>query len=172
MKFNWKVLVAVAVIALTVFWVVDSMRSRSYSGTNLNFGIGRGPVTLTNASEEPVLVQLIASGTRPFTVSTTIEDVFGSSTRQGSGRDTTQLFELASPPGMIEFTVARGTSVNFMANAVTQLDATVQLLSESETSTTLIAAAVVILAALFYIARTTRYNWMSSLMTRRVQPAA
>jgi hypothetical protein len=172
MKLNWKILVAVAVIALTIFWVVDSVRERSYSGSNLSFGVGRGPVTLTNASEEPVIVQLIAAGTRAFTVSTSVEDIFGSSTRQGTGRDTTQLFELASPPGVIEFTVARGTNVNFVANAATQLDATVQLLSESETQTTLIAAAVVVLAALFYIARTTRYNWMSSLTVRRVQPVA
>lgn len=171
MKFNWKVLVAIAVIALTVFWVVDSVRSHSYSGTNLSFGIGSGPVTLTNASEEPVLVQLIATGTRAFTVSSSIEGVFGSSSRQGSGRDTTQLFELSSPPGVIEFTVARGNSVNLVANAATQLDATVQLMSESEIRTTLIVAAVVILATLFYIVRTTRYDWMRSLMTRRVQPS-
>jgi hypothetical protein len=172
MKFNWRVLVALAVIVLTVFWVVDSVRSRSYSGTNLTFGVGRGPVTVTNSSDEPVPVQLVAAGTRTFNVSSTIDGVSGSSTRQGTGRDTTQLFELSSPSGMSEFTVARGTNVNFISNAATQLEAIVQPLSEGEARSTMIGAAVVVLAALFYIARTTRYNWMSSLSTRRLRPAS
>ena len=172
MKFNWRVLLAIVVIIGTVFWVVDSVRSRSYSGTNLNFGIGRGLVTVTNATEESVAVQLVAAGTRSFTVSSTLDGVSGNSTRQGTGRETTQLFEMASPPGVSEFSVARGTNVSFVTSAATQLEAIVQPLTESEARSSVIGAGVVVLAALFYIVRTTRYNWLGSLATRRVQPAA
>lgn len=170
MRHNWKVLVALVVIAGTFLWVVDSVRFRLYSGTQLNFAIGHGPVTVTNSSSESVPVRLVATGTRSFTVSSNVEDVSGTSTQQGTGRDSTQLFEWASPPGISEFTVARGTDVNFVTNTPSQLEATVQLLSAGEVSTTMITAVVIILAALFYIVRTTRYNWITDSTTRRFRP--
>jgi hypothetical protein len=129
-------------------------------------------VTVTNASSEPVTVQLVAAGTRSFTVMSTIDGVAGSSTRQGSGRDTTQLFEWASPPGSTEFTVTRGTHVNFVSNGTTPLEAIAQPLTDSEARTTLIGAVVIVLASMFYIVRTTRYDWMNSLSTRRFRPGS
>src|SRR5688572_12408854 len=131
MKLNWKALVALAVIALVLFWAVDSVRSRSYSGTNLNFRISSGAVMLTNPSSEPVPVQLVGTGTRSFTVSGTMDSISGSSTRQGTGRDTTQLFEFQAPPGVSEFSVARGTNVSLVANSETNLVAAVQSSTES-----------------------------------------
>jgi len=163
MKINWRGLIALGVIAVALFWAADSVRSRSYSGSNLNFGIGSGSVTVTNPSDAPVPVQLVGTGTRAFMVSSTIEEVEGSSTRQGTGRNTTQMFEFALPPGSSEITVARGTNVNFVAGADTSLEAMVQPQGATEARTTLIVAAVVILGALFYISRMNSHRWIGPL---------
>jgi hypothetical protein len=162
MKFNWKALVALVVIIGATFWAVDTVRSRSYSGANLNFGVGSGTVIVRNPSTEPVPVQLVGTGTRSFTISSTMDGVTGSSTRQGTGRNTTQLFEFQVPPGVSEFTVVRGTNVSLVANTVTNLEATVQLSTESESRTTIIVAAVVILGSLFYISHLTGHRWISA----------
>jgi hypothetical protein len=162
MKINWKALVALVVIIGATFWAVDTVRSRSYSGSNLNFGVGSGPITVMNPATEPVPVQLVGTGTRSFTISSTIDGVTGSSTREGTGRNTTQLFEFALPPGVSEFTIARGTNVNLVANTETNLEATVQPVSTSESRTTIIAAVVVILGSLFYISSMTGHRWISA----------
>ena len=161
MKLNWKVLLALVVIIGISVWAVESVRSRSYSGTNLNFGIGSGAVTLTNPSSATVPVQLVGTGTRAFSVSSDIEGITGSSTRQGTGRNTTQLFEFQAPPGMSEFTVARGTNVNFAANANASLGATVQPLDETTSRNTILAAAGIVLVALFYISHSNGHRWIS-----------
>jgi len=166
MKINWRGLVALAVIVIVVFWAVDSVRSHSYTGTNLNFNIGSGPVTVTNPSDASVPVQLVGTGGRSYTVSSTIDGVSGSSTRQGTGREAAQLFEFALPPGVSEFTVARGADVNFVADTDTTLEATVQSLGEGAVRTTLAAAAVVVLAVLFYISRMTGHRWIAPLRRR------
>jgi hypothetical protein len=162
MKLNWKVVVALVVIIGTTFWAVESVRSRSYSGTHLNFGIGSGPVTLTNPSNEPVPVQLVGTGARSFAISSTMDGISGSSTRQGTGRDTTQLFEFQAPPGVSEFTVARGTNVSLVANTATNLEAVVQSSTASESRTIIIVAAVVVLGALFYISHINGHRWISA----------
>jgi hypothetical protein len=159
---NWKALVALVVIIGVAFWAVDSVRTRSYSGSDLNFGVGSGQVTVTNASNEPVPVQLMGTGTRTFSISNTIEGVTGSSTRSGTGRNTTQLFEFELPPGVSEFTVGRGTDVNFVANTDTNLEATVQPFDESTSRNNVIVAVVVILGALFYISHLNGHRWISA----------
>ena len=163
MKINWKSLIALAVIAVALFWAVDSVRSRSYSGSNLNFGIGTGSVMVTNPSDAPIPVRLVGTGTRAFAVSSTIEGVEGSSTRQGTGRNITQLFEFALPPGSSEITVVRGTNVNFVTGADTSLEATVQPQNTTEARTILIIAAVVIGGALFYFSHINGHRWIGPL---------
>lgn len=161
MKLNWKVLIALVVIIGIGFWAVESVRSRSYTGNHLNFGIGSGVVTLTNPSDEPIPVQLVSTGTRAFTISSTIDGVSGSSIRQVNGRNITQLFEFQVPSGVSEFAVVRGTNVNFTTNTETTLEATVQPLDESTSRNTIIAAAGIILVALFYISHTNGHRWIS-----------
>ena len=51
MKFNWKILVALVVMVGVIFWGVDSLRTRYYNGTDLSFGVGSGPITVTNPSD-------------------------------------------------------------------------------------------------------------------------
>jgi hypothetical protein len=158
MKVNWKIIIALVLVVGGIYFAVNSTVLRSYNGSNLNFGIGSGPVTVTNPSEEALPVQLVGSGTRTFSVSSTVEDVSGRSARVG----TTQVFEFALPPGLSEFTVVSGSEVNFVSSADTRLEATVQPLKTADSQTTLIAAVVVILGALFYISRTNGHRWISA----------
>ncbi len=175
MKPYWKIfkIVLVFVIAIgTIIWAVNSVRSLSYSGTNLSFAVGNGAVTITNPSDQPVAVQLTSTGSRTFTVSSTIEGMPRSSTKLDNGTTVKQLVEFALPPGGSEFTVVRSsstaTAVNFVANTETRLEALAQPLNTNDTRVTIIAAVVVISAALFYLSRATNHRWMGIL---RGQPA-
>jgi hypothetical protein len=171
MKFNLKVIIAAVVLVGAVFWGFDSVRTRSYSGTDLNVGVGSGPVTLTNPSDEALPVQLVGTGTRSFSVSSTAEDVSGSSSRQGSGSNTIQLFEFELPAGVTELMiVTRGSDVKFVADAGSRLDVIVQPLTAGDEQTTLIIAVIVILGALFYISRATGHPWLS--LIRREKAAS
>lgn len=160
MKFNWKVLVGLVVVIAVAFWGVDSLRTRSYSGTELNFAVGGGPVTVTNPSDAPIAVQFVGAGTRSFAMSSSIDGAAGSSTREGSGNTSTQRIEFALPPGVSELTITRGTDVHFVASADSRLEAVVQPVTADDAQTTLIALVVVILGALFYMSNATGHAWM------------
>lgn len=161
MKFNWKILVGLIILVGAIFWGVDSVRTRSYSGTDLNFGVGSGPVTLTNSTDAPVPVQFISTGSRPFSVSSASDTISGSSTREGSGRTATQVLAFDLPPGATELmVVARGSAVNFVADSDARLDAVVQPLLQNDAQTTMIVAGIVILGALFYISKATDHRWI------------
>ncbi|MBZ0296215.1 MAG: hypothetical protein K8L99_26890 [Anaerolineae bacterium] len=171
MKFNWKVLVALVVLIGALFWGIDSVRTRAYSGSDLNFGVGSGPITITNPADESVPAQLVGTGTRSFSVSSDTEVVSGSSTRAGTGRTSTQLFEFELPAGVTELMiVGRGSSVSFVADADSRLDASVQPLTPDDARTTLIITAVVALAALYYISKTTGHRWISQLRRKEEVP--
>ena len=165
MKFNWKVIVALIVLVGASFWSVNSLRTRSYSGTDLNFGVGTGPVTITNPSEAALPVQLVSTSPGTFTVSSNISGVSGRSTREGTGRNATQFFDFELPIGVSEFSVLRGADVNFIARAVTPLTATVEPLNADDAKTTLIVAVIAILGSLFYLSHANGHRWISA--TRR-----
>lgn len=180
MKLNWttfKVVFAFVIIVGTLFWAVDSVRSRFYQGTHLNFTVGRGPVTVTNTSSQPVSVQLMGEGLRFFAVTSPIEGLSGSSTRQGAGSSTTQLLTFDLPFGVSEFTVLRGsTGMTFVASSFTGLDVIAQPLDPIEARTTLLAAAIVILGSLFYISSATGHYWLNVIQgkaasTQDMRPA-
>ena len=162
MKFNWKVILALVVLVVAIFWSVNSLRTRWYSGTDLNAGVGSGPVTVTNPSDVALLVQLV--GTRPgtFTVSSSIVGVSGRSTTQGTGRNATQLFEFELPPGNSEFTVVRGADVNFVASANAPLEVIVQPLNAEDSRNTLIVAVIAILGSLFVLSSANGHRWISA----------
>lgn len=166
MKFNWKtikVLFAFVVIIGITFWAVNTIRPRSYEGTDLNFGIGDGTVSITNPSEQSTSVQLVGSGSRTFRVSSTSEDISGTSARQGSGSSSTQLFEFELPSGANEFTVSRGLDVNFIATTSSTLQAIVNPVSDSAYNAILIATIAIILGSLFYASNASEHIWMSWL---------
>ena len=169
MKLNWKtfkVLLAFVVIIGTIFWAVNTVRPRSFDGTGLKFSIGEGTVSVTNPSEQTALVQLVGSGSRTFRVASTIEGVSGSSIRQGSGSNSTHVFEFGLPPGSSEFTVSRGTDVNFVANTTTMLLANVNPVSDGTFKAAVIATIVVVLGSLYYASNATEHYWLSWLRSQ------
>jgi hypothetical protein len=163
MKINWRVLVAVVVIVGAIFWMVDSVRPRSYSGSNLTFLLGNGAVTVTNPSDTPVASQLTGTGSRAFTVSSITEGLSGTSTSEGTGSKTTQLFAFDLPSGVSTFTVTRGTNASFAGTTDSKLQASADPLTPDNARTTLIVGIALIVAALFYISRTTGHRWLSAL---------
>lgn len=158
-----KIIVALVVIVGALVWAVGSLQTRSYSGSNLNFVIGQGAVTVTNPDEQPVSLQLVSAGSRVFSVSSSIAGVSGPSVKQGTGSTTTQLFEFASPSGVSAFTVVRGTNVSLVTPDTTKLNVSVQSLSESDARTTTIIAIIAIAGGLYYISRTTNHRWIARL---------
>ena len=170
MKLNGKtvkIVFAFVIIFATIVWALGSLLSSSYSRSNLSFGVGNGPVTVTNSSDASIPVQLVGSGSRTFTVSSTIEGVSGSSTRQGTGSSSTNTFDFELPPGISEFTIVRGTDVRFVADTATRLRATVNPLSADSFRTTIIVAIVLVLGSLFYASRATGHGWMHALRPQK-----
>jgi len=177
MKINWKVLFALVLVVGAIYWAVSSTQVNAYTGSNLTFAVGNGPVTMTNPSDESISVQLIGSGSRSFSVSSTIDDISGASTREGTGKDRTNVFAFDLPPGISTFTVARGQDVNFGVTSETKLEAIVESMSGDNARTTAIVAAVIVLGALFYISHTTGHRWINILrrknsFTQDTQPIA
>ena len=164
MKLNWKSLLALALIVGALVLGFDSLKSRSYAGTNLKFDMGPGPLTVTNPSSNPVNVQLVGTGTRSFSVTGTIKGLANSSVTPADG--TGQIFDLTLPPGVSELTVVRGTNVSFVGNADTRLEATAHAMTASQTRNGLIACALVILGSLFYISRMNGHRWIAPLRRR------
>lgn len=164
MNFNWKVLVTIVLMVGAIVWTVNSIRSTSYSGANLNFDIGRATVTVTNPSNESIPVQLVAPSNRSFSVSSTIADVPRTSVRAGETPNIIHVIEFELPPGESEFTVTRGSDVSFVADTTTRLEATVQA-TGTGTKTKLLAAFLA--AALFYMSFTTKHRWLYTLLGRQ-----
>ena len=163
MKINWKVLVALVLMVGAIAWTANSIRSTSYSGANLNFSAGTGTVMMTNPSSESIPVRLSSASNRFFSVSSTIDGVPRSSTR-GAGAS---LIEFELPPGVSEFTIVRGSGVNFIADTDTNLEATVHA---ANTGTKIKVLAGVILVALFFISYTTEHRWLYKLLGK--EPAS
>lgn len=162
MKVNWKAFVTLVVLVGTIYWCIDSLRTRSYSGTNLNFGVGSGPVLVTNPSDGPIPVRLIGAQVGTFIVTSRIEGVAGRSVTQREGRTTTQLFEFALPPGSNEFTVARAADVNFVGSASVPLEATVYPLGTKSSQATVLVTVLIMLASLFFLSRLNDHRWVSA----------
>lgn len=160
MKNGLKVLIGLALIVAVSYWAVNSVLPRSYEGSDLSFQAGGGPVTVTNPSSEAIPAQLVGKS-RSFSVVSAIEGLSGTSKRQGSGASATYTIEFQLPPGESEFTITRGSNVNFVADTETKLEATVQPLSPSSLRTTLIVTAVVVVGTLFYISRITKHRWIN-----------
>jgi hypothetical protein len=158
-----KVLAAFVVIIGTVFWAINSIRPRSYNGTELNFEVKSGSVLVTNSSSQSIPVQFIGTGTRAFRVSSDIEGISGNSTREGSGRSAIQLFAFELPAGTSEFTIARGSGVTFVATAPTELEATMHPMTTSSFRAVIIGTVVVVLGALFYASNVMEHSWLRLL---------
>jgi hypothetical protein len=171
MKINVRAIIALVLIVALIYLVVDSLRERAYSGANLSFPLGSGPVTVTNPSDSPVPVRLVSPESRAFSVSTTIDGVASMSTREGSGRETVYVSAFDLPPGEWVLTITRGRNVTFMAETETVLEATAQAMNANDTRNVLIGTVLAVLAGLFYISRTTGHRWLSLLRRQETAEA-
>jgi hypothetical protein len=174
MKLNWKILIAIVVLVAASVWAVGSLLTRSYSGTGLNFGVGSGPITLTNPSDSALPAKLVSTRPGTFIVKSSIESVSGrSTTQQGSGRNNiTQAFEFMLPSGVSEFTVTGSGDVNFVASTDTRLEATVQPLSAGDSRSTFLVAVIVILGSLFYLSHSNGHRWISASRRKKARDQA
>jgi preprotein translocase subunit SecE len=174
MKINWKIMKVVlvfVVIAGVVFWAVDSVRSRSYSGSDLSFDTSGGLNIVTNPSDESVAALLTSDGFRTFRVTSNIEGIDTSSTRTGTGSTRINQLAFELPPGTSEFTVSGGTDVSFVAATATELQATVNPMSSESRRNVFIATAVVVFGALFYASHVFNHRWLNMLRPGTIAPA-
>jgi hypothetical protein len=168
-KFNFRILVAVAIIIGAVYWAYASVNQKSYASTQLSFTVEHGTVTVTNPLNEPVEALLSATGSRgTFSITSTNPDWPRSSTREGTGSAITHSLALSLQPGVNSFQLNRnGTDVTFTASASRSLRATVNPYSDKTARNTVIAAIIVVLVSGYYIARATG-NDPANLIRRKI----
>jgi hypothetical protein len=138
MKINWKAPIVVVLIVGSIYWAVSSLLPISYSASNLNFAIGNGVGTVTNPIYASIPVHLVWSKSHSFIVASATEGITGPSTRPENGSNVTNLFEFELPPGISEFTIARGVDVKFAANTATRLQAMVNPLNADSSPTIIV----------------------------------
>ena len=165
MKINWKIVVAVGVLIAAIILGISSLRPALHNGSDLNIAVGNGSVTITNPSDLSLPAKLV--GRSSFTVSSSIEDVSGRSTLQGSGNNTTQELVFMVPPGVSEFTVVRGAEVSFVAVTDTPLEVAVQPFNTTDTRIRLIVTVIAILGSLFYLSSSNDHRWISAARRKK-----
>ncbi|MBE2271944.1 MAG: hypothetical protein IAE80_27160 [Anaerolinea sp.] len=164
MKINFKAILAVVIAVLAVVWAVSSVQQQSYTGTDLTFGIGSGTVAINNVSDASSEARLTSTGTRgAFTVTSSAAEAPILAVREGSGRNLVYVATLELPPGITEINLTRGSNVNMEITGGNQMEVTVTPQSPSEQSTTLLVAAVVVVAAIAYTLFSSRQTWMGML---------
>lgn len=162
MKNKIIMIVALLVIVATGYWAFDTVRSRTYSGSNLSFEVGGGHVVVTNLSDNPIPVEMRTEGrTSLFRVESAELDMRQSATRQGTGRDVYYAVTFDLPPGQATIDVTRGSGVYFVAGG--PIHAVVTPLGPEGVRMTLGFATVVILVALYYLSKATQHGWIKAL---------
>jgi hypothetical protein len=170
MKQRIVVAVALLVIVGVVYWAVDGVRSRTYTGSNLSFAVGSGRVLVTNLGDAPVPVEMrTQAGTSLFRVESSELELRTSASRQGSGRDAYYAVNFELPPGQALIDVTRGSGVYFVAGPEARLQAVVWPREVEGVRWTLGFAGAVVLVALYYISRAFEHRWISHLRGRWVK---
>ena len=163
MKNKIIMIVALLVIAATGYWAFDTVRSRTYTGSDLSFKVGSGHVVATNLSDSPIPVEMRTEGrTSIFRVESAELGLRESATRQGSGRDVYYAVTFDLPPGQATIDVTRGSDVYLIANGG-PIRAVVTPLGPEGIRLTLGFATVVILIALYYLSKATQHGWLKLL---------
>jgi hypothetical protein len=171
MNLSWKsakILFASLLIIFVIAGAINLLLPKTYSGENLNFDIGHGAIIMTNPSSEPIAAQILGTGTGRVRMTSPTQGLGDSSELQGSGRTSSQLIEFMLPVGQTEFTTVGGNNVSFAATTPTVLSATVQMLSQVEIQGVIVIGGLIILAALFYISRSTNHRWLSMIRGQAV----
>lgn len=172
MKLNLKTILAGIVIVVTVILAINAVRPQTYSGVGLNFPVGKGAVTIINASNAATPIQMTGTGYGSFVVTSKSEGVSGTSVKQTVGSTTSQLFEFNQPSGVTTFTVAKGTNVKYVAPADARLQVSSQPLADDEVRNIGLLAIVVIAASLYYISAQTNHAFARKILRREIVPVA
>jgi len=159
-----RMIIALVVIVGTVFWSIDLVRKRSYSGSKFVFNVGNGSVVVTNRGQEPIPVEMRSDGrTATFRIESAELGLKETSKRRSVGRHTFHAVSFELPPGRANIDVTRGSKVRFVSSSNQRIDAVVTPMSASSVRTTLVLAGLVILAALYYISRMLEHRWVGVL---------
>lgn len=164
-----KIIVAVMLVAIVavIYWAVDMVRPRTYSGSNLSFAVGGGHVVVTNLGDAPVPVEMRTQDrASTFRVESTELGLKESASRQGSGREAYYAVSFELPPGQAMIDVTRGSGVYFVSGPDARLQAVVSPREAGGVRTILIFAGVVIVIALYYISRATEHRWIGTLRNK------
>ena len=175
MPMNWKtakILIACVIIFGAIFWAFNAIRPHNYRGANLSFAIGNGLVSLTNPSEQAISVEIVGTGSRSFRVSSPTEGLAGTSTRQGNGANTAQIYTFDLPTGTSEFTFTNGSNLSFITTTPIELQATVNLVDGDTRFSIIVAALFIVSAALFYISYTDDHQWLSAARRQQASDLA
>lgn len=158
-----KIVIALLIIAGTAYWAFDSTNTRSYAGSDIEFTVGNGSsVNISHEASEPVVLDITASSS--FAVTSTNNDLSGSGTREGSGRNVVYRHQVELPADTTDFRVTRGSNITFAVDGAAE--AVVTPMQGDAARTTIIMAAVVIIAALYYISRTLEHRWIKAIMPK------
>jgi hypothetical protein len=167
-KLNLKMCLAAVVIVVTIIVATSVVRPTTYSGLGLNFPVGNGAVTITNASKDSLPVQLVGTGYSIFTLNSKTEGVSGTSVKQTVGTTISQLLEFGQPSGVTTFTVTKGANIKYIAPAETRLQASVQPMTDTDTRNIGFLAIGIILVALYYISAQTEHSFARKLLHREL----
>lgn len=160
-----KIVIALLVIAGTGYWAYDSVRTRSYEGTALQFTVGNGSrVNVSHDAEEPVTLDMTASA--GFAVTSTNTELSGTGTREGTGRDVVFRHQVELPAGTSDFRVTRGSNITFSMEGARGASAEVTPMDADSARSTVLVALVVMLAALYYVSRTLDHRWLKAILSK------
>lgn len=172
MKINWlKIVLAIVLIGGAAYWALTSAQVTSYDGSTLAVPLGSGTVIVNNPTTEPVPAQLIGRGTRTFSIGNSSEGIAGTPTRVGTGTTSTYVLDIVLLPAINTFTVVRGAEVQLITAAPTELQTTVQPISDSEIRTINVIAGLVILGALYLMSSAVGHAWVSKVLPSKKELA-
>lgn len=173
MRIPWKALIAGVLLIGVLAWAYDTVRTRSYNGTDLTFELGGGSTVLFNNADNAAEARLSSTGSRgAFTIRSSSADTPITSAREGSGRNLRHVAVVPLPPGSTELVITRGGSITAQATSVAPLEVTVTPQSQTTTTTTLVFAFIVAAACLFYIVYSTADLWRRFIRRDGGEPGA
>ncbi|MCC6800442.1 MAG: hypothetical protein IT325_10005 [Anaerolineae bacterium] len=159
-----RVVVALAVIVGAAYWIINSVRTQTYAGTELEFTMSGGDVVMKNAASGPVMAQFETRGSSAsFTITSDNPKQTVRSARSGSGANSVNTAEIELPPGETTLQLARGSNVKLTAQSEEHLEAKVAPVSASTLRLILIVSGVLILGGLYFISAALEHPWKSWL---------
>ncbi len=165
MKINIRALIAVVLVVVVAYVAFDMVSTKTVSGSEVSVSISNGSVTINNATENPVMARITSRTT--FRLAGSESDLTLESTRVGSGRNATQVFEGELPGGDLELQVVRGSDMTFELTSEDPITVTAVPRAQSEATTVVVIAAVMIIALLYYASNATGHAWLRSLRQQR-----